>query len=256
MKTQVSLDDVVRWYRQVFRQHADAYVFLQRIEAALRAPMLQEDRADIALILHKSYEYLDDTRKHIERAKQLAFDTACVVWCSQTDAARSIRGKYGLATPDVNSVPKWPKQRENPEAYDAMMRWVGLDPNCEAIRAGAMSPHWNRMQEYATKLVRELKPLPKGVSLTDLTTVYKLTLRQRLDPLTDETVSGDTVNGASTEELRSLVNDAVQRNINSSVDDVLYEVCQDLNDASCPEEYIKVVEAYRSGRRDDHPKQT
>jgi hypothetical protein len=131
-----------------------------------------EELSDVSFFLKKSSETLDDLRIEVERLGKVSQKLACLFWMNAgSTSERSIHGKHSVGTPDIKVSPVVPNPNNNPTEFAELV--TGL---FSAKMLGCLRVHWPSLQEYATELAAEGKPLPKG--LTNTFHEYRLTLRK------------------------------------------------------------------------------
>jgi len=157
------------WYNQCYQE-------LLKAQKQLQTARTPEEAADMAYALNELHKWCDDMRKEAKRAKEIADRVACLLWV-QRDNGDNIKTDHCTATPIIKMQPKVPKLSSDPEAYYALMDYLGIPRTTsdqELVRV-----HWPSMVEYLTLLAEEGRPMPKGIDPNGSRPEYRLMIRSK-----------------------------------------------------------------------------
>ena len=175
----VILKEALKRYQNLRAVYVDCFDFVVDVQRTVASTPLELERmTDLAYICKESAKVLDDLRKEYQRLHDVLEKLTCALWVrqSETDASpeHNIKGVLATGTPDMKLAVRLPKEGENPEAYKALLTYLGFDEL--TIQNGLASLHWPKMVDYATALAGEGKPLPPGINPEDQYPIYKLKL--------------------------------------------------------------------------------
>ena len=172
----------MRLCQAIREMHHEQYEFILEARKAL-AGMQPAALADLAFMLRESNKLVDDMRKEQNNLQEQVEKVACVRWvqANLNDGANAepIRGEFVTATPDVKKMASLPRRSTNPEAYDALMTYLGIPK--DVVEKDLMRCHWPAFTEHITELCAEGRPLPNGIDPSKTYDVYRLLLRKRAD---------------------------------------------------------------------------
>ena len=175
-------------YADAKAAHEAVYIKLQKLRQTF--PELPiEELADAAYALRESEKYLEDTRKELKATAQTIERFCCLKYLTDASNTEPIRTEYCTATPDMQTCAKIPKRKDNPAAYEAMMKWLGIDPllwdygEIETENGiedtEVVSVHWPGFTALLGRLAANGLPLPDGVEVDATYHLYKLRIRKR-----------------------------------------------------------------------------
>lgn len=133
-----------------------------------------EAMADVCLILKKSLEKQDDTRKEINKTISVLEKHVCLTML-QRGMLETIRGDLCTASDNSGSQPPYLKRRDNPELFDKVMMWFGFSK--EACEREIARLHWPSAQEYIKKQLEEGAAIPDYIEQLRTATVFGLVCR-------------------------------------------------------------------------------
>lgn len=168
--------------RDMQRFHQRLYSFLLKTrEIAESNPLNQGIRADVAYCLREVHQWADDLRKEAASLRELLDQLICVQWVQEgqndpENQARSVRGRFALATPNVRMAAVVPSKSKDEEGYNKVMSGLGVPQ--ELVEAGVLSAHWVRLGEWLSERMSKGEPLPEGVDLNKTQPVYSTALRK------------------------------------------------------------------------------
>lgn len=184
MSSQTSQPELIDFYGAACSVWQSTYLAAKAIrEEAPRHSL--EDLADQALVLKKVLERVEDARAEINKALDVMSQIACLRWTARGDG-KPIHGELCTATPNTGVAPPSFKRRDDPEKYDALMRYLGFSE--QAIETEIARPHWPSMQQLLSRLGAEGRPLPECLEGVELRNTYSLTCRCRSGVDLDELV--------------------------------------------------------------------
>jgi hypothetical protein len=171
---------VLEVYELAKTMHEEGFSKLARIRAELSKSPDLEQVVDVIAVLKKVEACLKDSKVETGKAITQLSKAACMLYLQQGMIGDTIRTEWVTANPDSKSVPKVPKQSEDPDTYAKLAEYFGV-----AVDA-PFRPHWPSMVEYCTAQEANLKPLPPGINPKDLSVEYTVVCRFHKDADVDE----------------------------------------------------------------------
>lgn len=172
--------DMVALYRKVRDIHHEVHVATEQFKQSASRITDPGDGADCAYVLNECYKFLDDSRKSIKNAKELAERVTCLILVTQGNGG-NVKTDYCTATPRASQIASIPKRSTNPVGYAALMNHLGIpralwdrEEEDEVVR-----PHWPGMVAYLSQQLAAGKPLPPGIDPDKTYAVYSLTIRAK-----------------------------------------------------------------------------
>ena len=137
------------------------------------------DLIDEAFFAREIGELGDDLKREATRMYELFGKLAAFRWTADSlndpNAATTIHGEYASGAPKVTMGAGLPKQKKNPEKYNALITWLGMDPN--SLAAKYCHPHWPSMMELITQRLESGGKLPPGCGKAY--SLYKTVIRRK-----------------------------------------------------------------------------
>lgn len=153
-----------------------AYETTNKLEAfAKNGGATLGELGDMALVLKKTLDKINDARSEINKALALIEPLACAMWV-QEGSGTTIRGELSSCTPRSGVAPPSIKRKDNPELFDEVMQYFGFSK--EAAENELARLHWPNVEEHMRKLNEAGKPLPKCLKGLNLQNTWSLTCRQ------------------------------------------------------------------------------
>lgn len=184
METRKSIAALLEAHAKAEEVHHEMYAALLKAQRVIKDPKTtQADRVDAVFLVRQVERLADDTRKEFRKTRELGERITCLVWTAQSEAdaaqARSVKGRYVTATPNMRMAANLPSHKHDPEGYAAFMQSIGVDVASAAVQCGAIQLHYPGVERLITECTANAKPLPAGLPADKLIPVYSLTLRER-----------------------------------------------------------------------------
>ncbi len=155
--------------------HEEGFSNLARVRQDLANSPDLSQIVDVIAVLKKIEALLKDSKVETEKAIKQLSRGACMLYVKEGKIGETIRTDWICANPDSKTIPKMPREKDDPEAYAAMAEHFG-------IPAGVpFRPHWPSMVEYCTSQEANFKPLPPGVNPNDSSVEYTVVCRFHKD---------------------------------------------------------------------------
>jgi len=160
------LDEARKLYQSVSTNHRNAYIMATAIEKL--APKLAGDldeAADMTYALAECFDLAEDTLK-IVRALRKNIDKLFCAMAVQGGNIGSVTTEHCEATPKLKMSVSPPTRNNNPEAFVAMMKELGIPENLlgSEDKPEIVRPHFPGLVEYATDRLAEGLPLPGALN--------------------------------------------------------------------------------------------
>lgn len=173
-------------FQDMFRDARDAHnkmaTWVSQLGPALQGMTDAKELADAAYAFREAETLLDEARKRVTSAKQLAEKLACLVSVTVMDG-ECIRTAYCTAIPNARVNVKIPSRRKDYDNWVALMTHLGVPPNLlgsrDADGSAVIEPHWIGLMAHLSKEQAEGKPLPPGVDPNKTVTDYSLVIRKK-----------------------------------------------------------------------------
>jgi hypothetical protein len=141
--------------------HEKALSVLSRHEPlAMKPGPTQADLVDTAWIIRETARDAEDLRKMLNRLEKTFVNVIGLRFLKQEDAS-SIKGVLATGSPDCRDVPRIPSKSKDPGAYIAALEELGVPRVLAAT--GAVEFHFKGLGDFAERLQREGKPIPKAL---------------------------------------------------------------------------------------------
>lgn len=166
--------------RKMEKCYKQLYAFAIQIREEVEQLSL-EDAVDLGFLLREIAACADDLKKEVNHVKELLERVICMKWIANSlndlSKAGPIHGELAIGIPDVKQAATLPRQKDDPEGYDAFIKRIGVMG--AARKFGLVRPHWPTVIEYLSRLAEQGKPLPPGISTTKTYPVYRVTFRRQ-----------------------------------------------------------------------------
>lgn len=149
-----------------------------------------EDLADIGFLCRETAKSFDELRKEAEAKHNAIIHIICKRFAEQMaadpigDHNGKIRGQYCSCSPDVQSVPKLPNYKRDPQAWIKFCEYFGITG--DAAEKGLISFHWNNINEYLAPKFALGEPMPDGVGETVPKFVARFTKKRSFDVFNEQ----------------------------------------------------------------------
>lgn len=171
-------------YETATRAYEDAQRALIQLDKQVKkdTTLTINDRADLIYALHHSGKMFEDLKKDCNKLKELLDNVVCALYVAQEAGPHktgeaSIRGSFGMVTPDVQIQAHAPSQTQEPTRYAMLLRSLGVT-NEETIEKGLLTFHWVRMMEHVSALSKAGAPLPDGLDPENTKPKYTTAVRK------------------------------------------------------------------------------
>ncbi len=165
-------------YAGMARWHRETYEKLQTLSAHTRNCADPHELADIGYTLREMERLTDDIHKKLRADLETCQQVSCAICHASKEM--TVRTPYVTASVDVKLQAKVPKRSENPEAYDALLKELGVPKHL--IESGLFEVRWPELCTYITERTRDEKPLPPGVDPELVKPLYRMRYLGKLKP--------------------------------------------------------------------------
>lgn len=166
--------------RAMEKCHKQLYQFALQVRSEAEQLSLT-DAVDLGFLLREIGACAEDLKKEITHIRELLERIICIKWIanSTNDISKAvpIHGELATGSPDVKQAAVLPRQKDDPAAYDAFIKRIGVMG--AARKLGLVRPHWPTVIAYLSDLAERGKPLPPGVSVDKTYPVYRVVFRRR-----------------------------------------------------------------------------
>lgn len=143
-----------------------------------------KDLVDSVLCIRRSHELLTEYAKALKDAESTLTKILMEEFKLQLDEtgvlhSTTVRTDWVTATLKVDKKLPIPSTKSNPELYYSLCQQIGIP--AEIAKHGVVEFRWNGLQEWFGQRLEEGKPIPEGISLTELYPYNSITLRQKRD---------------------------------------------------------------------------
>lgn len=121
-----------------------------------------KELADVAYRFNEIGKVCKDLQVEADKLSNLAQKLVCLVWMKEDMPSTKIETEDFTAEPDLKMSANIPSRTKDPEAYDALLQWLGVP--AELCETELMRIHWPNFKELLTERQKQGKPLPPGVS--------------------------------------------------------------------------------------------
>jgi hypothetical protein len=146
--------------------------------------------ADIAYVMREAEKFASDTTKALAEVRSRCEKFAALQY-TQADGALgdTIKTDYCTATVGMKICANIPTFKKSPDAYEALMKWLGVDPmlwdkgdqltdlgieDTEVVRV-----HWPGFQCLINRLLASGFPMPEGIDANATYTQFTLRILSR-----------------------------------------------------------------------------
>ena len=167
-------DDLIKMYCDVKRMHEQMQGLLANVkmEANLMDPSII---VDATYVLKRANEYIDGTRKDVNRALEHVQKLGCMIVMQQSD--NKLVGEIASGYAQTKETPALPDREKNPEAYFELMAAMGVPD--ELANSGLIKPSFTGVGNFATKLAEDGIPLPSGLRHATMISSYTVAARAK-----------------------------------------------------------------------------
>lgn len=148
----------------------------------------KEEYIDAVFAIRKTHQLLADLVKALTKFDREISDKIVTVMALELKEGvlkrGSIKTEYTTAVCKVQNHLPVPKRKSNPELYANLCRYCGIPE--DAIKSGVFNLTWDGFSEFLSEKLAEGRPLPQGVSLSEMYIVKSLVLRQNKSLLEGE----------------------------------------------------------------------
>lgn len=181
---------ILREARELHRNVFQAIVGIKRVFG--RRETTLEELIDLCWLLRQTSKLYDDLRKELARQDDTISIVVANRWLMRPTHG-PIRGELATGSPDVRDQPCIPRRSDNPEAYDAMLRDLGVPE--DVVSSAAIRIDFEGIGNFLAALQQAGKPVPAflkkaGESYTKAT--LRLTTK-RGNPFDSEGSKNDSV---------------------------------------------------------------
>lgn len=164
------------YYKLVFDFNMELQRQIPAMQELLQTGMCLEEQADLHYAIHRAFEMLEETLKHMRVVENLSTKVLCLKWSLQSNGD-NVKTDYVTATPQVTEMPKMPSEKSSPDEYRRMMADLGVP--LDMVENDVVRPHWPGFKDMVHTLAEQGLPLPDGCDLTSSYPVYKVRLRKK-----------------------------------------------------------------------------
>ena len=164
--------ELVGKYKSMRTVYLDCYQHLSRIRDQIKANMYNTNEiVNFIYVMRDIAKFAEDLKKEANGVEQIAVNVACAIWITK-ESSEPIRGALATGTPNIKIAAAIPNQRREPEAFEALMVSLGVDP--KAVVNGTVKPYWPGIMEHISSLAEQGLPLPAGIDINKTYTQYKM----------------------------------------------------------------------------------
>jgi len=174
-----SLIGLLKEYAKMKKVYLSGYEQLSIIRD--RAKDCKYNVEDLVNLVHVSREIsklANDLRKEADGIARILEGIACVVNLTRGEGG-PIRATLATGSPSMTLGVKLPHRERNPEAFQELMNYFGIELNSLTDRA--VRPHWPAICEIVSVLAEEGKPLPPGIDPDATYPTYSLRIKSKCD---------------------------------------------------------------------------
>lgn len=168
--------------KQMAKCYEQLYTFVIQVREEVEQLSLEE-AVDVGFLLREIAACADDLKKEVNHVKELLERVICIKWIANSlndvSKAGPIHGELATGSPDVKQAAVLPRQKDDPEGYDAFIKRIGVMG--AARKFALVRPHWPTVIEYLSRLAEQGKPLPPGINVDKAYPVYRVTFRRKGD---------------------------------------------------------------------------
>lgn len=164
--------ELIEWLSRVEEIHKTFFEYLLDVRRSLTQKS-NEEGVDIAFLCREMGKLFDDLRKECEKTRTLTERVVCYKHLQLQqikDIPERIEGNLATATTSFKVVPTLPKESTDPENYEKLMEYIG-------VNNPLVTPKWKAVAERLTRLMEAGKPMPKGI--LKIAPTYGLNLRRK-----------------------------------------------------------------------------
>jgi len=171
-------DTAVKVYKLCKELHEEMFKLRAPLFDLVKAEGDLQEIADVVYATREAMRHLEEVRKDVRKANDVAQKLGCVRWTEQDDA-EPIRTDNCIGSPKVRMTASVPSRRKDPEAFEELMRSLNIP---EALWVSdSVRLHWPGFVEYLTELLADGKQLPKGIDPESKYPVFTLEVRKVKD---------------------------------------------------------------------------
>ena len=188
-----SVTDASQILREARELHSKVFQVLVGIKRVFgRRETTLEELVDMCWLLRQASKLYDDLRKELNKQDEIISIVVANRWLMRPTHG-PIRGELATGSPDVRDQPCIPRRSENPEAYDNMLRSLGVPE--DVVATAAIRIDFEGIGNFLAALQESGKPVPDflkkaGESYTKAT--LRLTTK-RGNPFDSEGSKNDSV---------------------------------------------------------------
>jgi hypothetical protein len=167
-------ESLVELYRRAKSFHEQAYRITSELQSAVRQCRSQEDLADDVYAIRQATKFVEDARKEMGKLERLAEKMCCALWV-QAGLGDPISTRHCSASPDVKMMASLPNRHTQPEAYEKLMRHLGVPESL--WRDGdhaSVEIHWLGFTDMLSRDLAAGRPLPPGIDPEKTYPEYRL----------------------------------------------------------------------------------
>ena len=137
-----------------------------------------EDLVNLVHVSREISKLANDLRKEADGIVYILEQVVCVVYLTQAEG-KPIRASLATGSPSMKLSVKLPHRERNPEEFEALMNYFGIE--LSSLTDRAVRPHWPAICEIVSVLAEEGKPLPPGINPENTYPTYSLVIRSKRD---------------------------------------------------------------------------
>lgn len=134
------------------------------------------DLADLSYVMREALSQVDEMRKELRKAQDLAAKMFTVMWANDPEqTGPSVKTPWCIAEANPQTRASAVSPSKDPEGYAEVMRFLGVPD--DIIASQALRTDWDAFGEVLTQAQRAGKVLPEAIGKTY--TEYKVNVRRR-----------------------------------------------------------------------------
>lgn len=164
-------------FRLAKSAHETIYRQLAEVQHEINKCSNMVELCDYVFAVDQAHELIEDNKKALWNLREALNKKICELYVRSNPSEPNIKTDYVTATPDVKYSPNIPSKKGNPEAFEKLMKHLGIPT--EVMNSEAVRPHWPGLVEFVSQQLAAGKPCPPGIDVKKLMPIFKLTLRRK-----------------------------------------------------------------------------
>lgn len=168
-------------FRNVSAFYNETFNRVTTIAEAARMENDPYELTDIALAMNEAHKKIKALEVKFRAIKEMAEKKACAQALTQANEDTfedKIQTEWARATIDMKMIGRVPKRKDNPEAWEQLMTWLGVPESTYTPEDEEVGPplaiHWPGVVDKVSAAIAAGEPTPPGMDVKTMRPIYRL----------------------------------------------------------------------------------